>query len=36
MGFSTNVNLAEVPDEIARVSRDFSLAALPPPAEVPR
>ena len=30
MGFSTNVNLAAVPDEIAAVSRDFALATLPP------
>jgi L-ascorbate metabolism protein UlaG (beta-lactamase superfamily) len=29
MGLSTNVNLARVPDEIARVSRDFEIAALP-------
>jgi L-ascorbate metabolism protein UlaG (beta-lactamase superfamily) len=31
MGFTTNVNLARVPDEIAAVSRDFAVAALPPP-----
>ncbi len=31
MGFTTNVNLAQVPDEIAAVSRDFQIAALPPP-----
>jgi L-ascorbate metabolism protein UlaG (beta-lactamase superfamily) len=31
MGFTTNVNLAKVPDEIAAVSRDFAVAALPPP-----
>ncbi len=31
MGFTTNVNLARVPDEIAAVSRDFGVAALPPP-----
>jgi L-ascorbate metabolism protein UlaG (beta-lactamase superfamily) len=30
MGFSTNVNLAAVPDEVAAVSRDFSVATLPP------
>jgi L-ascorbate metabolism protein UlaG (beta-lactamase superfamily) len=29
MGFTTNVNLAHVPDEIRRVSADFELAALP-------
>ncbi len=29
MGFTTNVNLAQVPDEIARVSADFDVAALP-------
>ena len=31
MGFTTNVNLAHVPDEISAVSGDFSVAALPPP-----
>jgi L-ascorbate metabolism protein UlaG (beta-lactamase superfamily) len=31
MGFTLNVNLARVPDEIAAVSRDFTVAALPPP-----
>ncbi len=31
MGFTTNVNLARVPEEIAAVSRDFEVAALPPP-----
>jgi hypothetical protein len=30
MGFSTNVNLAAVPDEVAAVSRDFTVAALLP------
>ncbi len=29
MGFSTNVNLAKVPDEVAAVSRDLQVAALP-------
>jgi L-ascorbate metabolism protein UlaG (beta-lactamase superfamily) len=29
MGFSTNVNLAAVSDEVAAVSRDFTLATLP-------
>src|SRR5947209_4631224 len=29
MGFTTNVNLAHVPDEVAAVSRDISVAALP-------
>jgi L-ascorbate metabolism protein UlaG (beta-lactamase superfamily) len=29
MGFTTNVNLAHVPDEIHAVSRDFEVAALP-------
>jgi L-ascorbate metabolism protein UlaG (beta-lactamase superfamily) len=29
MGFTTNVNLARVPDEIHAVSNDFSVAALP-------
>jgi L-ascorbate metabolism protein UlaG (beta-lactamase superfamily) len=29
MGFTTNVNLAHVPDEIAAVSADFEVAALP-------
>jgi L-ascorbate metabolism protein UlaG (beta-lactamase superfamily) len=31
MGFTTNVNLARVPEEIAAVSRDIDVAALPPP-----
>ncbi len=31
MGFTLNVNLARVPGEIAAVSRDFAVAALPPP-----
>jgi hypothetical protein len=30
MGFSTNVNLAAVPDEVGAVSRDFSVATLAP------
>jgi L-ascorbate metabolism protein UlaG (beta-lactamase superfamily) len=30
MGFSTNVNLAAVPDEVAAVSRDFAVATLSP------
>jgi L-ascorbate metabolism protein UlaG (beta-lactamase superfamily) len=30
MGFSTNVNLAAVPDEVASVSRDFTVATLSP------
>jgi hypothetical protein len=29
MGFTTNVNLARVPDEIHAVSADFAVAALP-------
>jgi len=29
MGFTTNVNLAKVPDEVAAVSRDLQVAALP-------
>ena len=29
MGFTTNVNLAHVPDEIRAVSADFEVAALP-------
>lgn len=29
MGFTTNVNLAKVPDEIEAVSADFTVAALP-------
>ena len=29
MGFSLNVNLSAVPEEVARVSRDFALATLP-------
>ncbi len=29
MGFTTNVNLAHVPDEVHAVSRDFAVAALP-------
>jgi L-ascorbate metabolism protein UlaG (beta-lactamase superfamily) len=29
MGFTTNVNLARVPDEIHAVSREFEVAALP-------
>jgi L-ascorbate metabolism protein UlaG (beta-lactamase superfamily) len=28
-GFTTNVNLAKVPDEVHAVSRDFTVAALP-------
>jgi L-ascorbate metabolism protein UlaG (beta-lactamase superfamily) len=32
MRFTTNVNLAKVPDEVARVSADFAVAALPPPS----
>jgi L-ascorbate metabolism protein UlaG (beta-lactamase superfamily) len=31
MGFTLNVNLARVPGEIAAVSGDFAVAALPPP-----
>ncbi len=31
MGFTANVNLAKVPDEIRAVSADFEVAALPPP-----
>jgi L-ascorbate metabolism protein UlaG (beta-lactamase superfamily) len=31
MGFSLNVNLARVPEEVAAVSGDFTVAALPPP-----
>jgi L-ascorbate metabolism protein UlaG (beta-lactamase superfamily) len=30
MGFSTNVNLTALPDEVAAVSRDFTVAALAP------
>ncbi len=30
MGFSTNVNLAAVPDEVAAVSSDFAVATLSP------
>jgi L-ascorbate metabolism protein UlaG (beta-lactamase superfamily) len=30
MGFSMNVNLAAVPDEVAAVSRDFAVATLAP------
>jgi L-ascorbate metabolism protein UlaG (beta-lactamase superfamily) len=30
MGFSTNVNLAAIPDEVAAVSRDFTVGALSP------
>ena len=30
MGFSTNVNLAALPDEIRAVSRDIAVAALEP------
>jgi L-ascorbate metabolism protein UlaG (beta-lactamase superfamily) len=30
MGFSTNVNLAAVPNEVAAVSRDFKIATLSP------
>jgi L-ascorbate metabolism protein UlaG (beta-lactamase superfamily) len=33
MGFTLNVNLARVPDEIHSVSEDFTVAALPPPVE---
>ena len=29
MGFSTNVNLAAVPEEVAKVGRDFAVATLP-------
>ncbi len=32
LGFSTNVNLAAWPDEIAAVSGDLTVAALPAPA----
>jgi L-ascorbate metabolism protein UlaG (beta-lactamase superfamily) len=32
MGFTTNVNLARVPEEVASVSGDFAVAALPPPS----
>jgi L-ascorbate metabolism protein UlaG (beta-lactamase superfamily) len=31
MGFTLNVNLARVPGEIAAVSEDYAVAALPPP-----
>ncbi len=31
LGFSTNVNLAAWPEEVAAVSRDFAVAALPAP-----
>lgn len=31
MGFTTNVNLAKVPGEVAQVSRDIGVAALRPP-----
>ncbi len=31
MGFTANVHLSHVPDEIGRVSRDVAVAALPPP-----
>jgi hypothetical protein len=30
MAFSTNVNLAAVPDEVSAVSRDFTVATLQP------
>jgi L-ascorbate metabolism protein UlaG (beta-lactamase superfamily) len=33
MGFTTNVNLAKVPDEIGAVSQEFDVAALPLPAD---
>jgi L-ascorbate metabolism protein UlaG (beta-lactamase superfamily) len=36
MGFTTNVNLAHVPDEVHAVSRDFAVAALPLVTESPR
>ena len=29
MGFTTNVNLARVPDEVHAVSSDFQISALP-------
>jgi L-ascorbate metabolism protein UlaG (beta-lactamase superfamily) len=32
MGFTTNVNLARVPEEVAAVSRGIAVAALPPPS----
>ena len=35
LGFSLNVNLAAWPEEVARVSRDFEVAALPAPARKP-
>ena len=35
MGFTTNVNLAHVPDEVHAVSRDFTVAALPLRPESP-
>jgi L-ascorbate metabolism protein UlaG (beta-lactamase superfamily) len=31
MGFTTNVHLSHVPEEIESVSRDITVAALPPP-----
>lgn len=34
MGYSTNVNLAAVPEEVAAVSRDFAVATLPPMHQV--
>ncbi len=36
MGFTTNVNLAHVPDEVHAVSREFEVAALPLATESPR
>jgi L-ascorbate metabolism protein UlaG (beta-lactamase superfamily) len=32
LGFTLNVNLAGVPDEVAAVSRDATVATLPPPS----
>jgi L-ascorbate metabolism protein UlaG (beta-lactamase superfamily) len=31
MGFTANVHLSHVPDEIARISREIAVTALPPP-----
>jgi L-ascorbate metabolism protein UlaG (beta-lactamase superfamily) len=35
MGFSVNVDLAGLPEEIGAVSRDVGVATLPPPVPVP-
>ncbi len=35
LGFSTNVNLSALPDEIAAVGRDFTVRAMEPQMRAP-